>query len=369
MDHPAPAAALRPLHPLVLPAADVPRLSVVVVNYLHWHDTADLVGRLRQTPAARRGEAEVVVVDNHSPWHPLLPRLRRMDGVSLRRWRRNRGFARAVNEGCRLSRGDWFLLLNPDMSLAPDFLDRVLARASDLAHGDRRTGIVGLGLYDADGVTQASAGPFPTLAGTLARLLLPRSRRKYYFHRGDRPRPVDWVTGCCLLVRRACWDDLGGLDPEFFLYYEDVDLCRRARRRGWQVWYDPTLAAVHHHPLHRRVVPPHLRLITRHALLTYARKHWPHWQLRTLAGVVRLEAWLRKRHARNRRDDVAAETFRNLGILAQDLARGRRGAARLRLLRVVRGHESALQGGAVGRDPGRCREPSGTGPAHGGGRP
>src|SRR5262252_4883631 len=81
--------------PRIIPA--VPRLSVVVVNYLQWQDTATLVRQLRQTPALRHGAAEVIIVDNDSPWHTLIPRLRRMPGVSLRRWRGNHGFARAVN--------------------------------------------------------------------------------------------------------------------------------------------------------------------------------------------------------------------------------------------------------------------------------
>src|SRR5262252_4082521 len=88
----------------------------------------------------------------------------RMPGVSLRRWRSNRGFAQAVNEGVRLSRGDWVLLLNPDMSLEPGFLDKALARAEELAKTDADTGIIGFGLRDADGGRQRSAGPFPTLA-------------------------------------------------------------------------------------------------------------------------------------------------------------------------------------------------------------
>ena len=58
-------------------------------------------------------------------------------------------------------------------------------------------------------------------------------------------------------------ENLGGLDGDFFLYYEDVDLCRRARQRGWTVWHDPKLSAIHHHPLHARTLPVHLRLITR----------------------------------------------------------------------------------------------------------
>jgi GT2 family glycosyltransferase len=330
---------------------DVPRLSVVVVNYLRWQDTADLVRQLRAAPAVRHGSAEVVIVDNDSPWHALVPRLRRLSGVSLRRWGNNRGFARAVNEGVRLSRGDWILLLNPDMTLEPGFLDKALARAEELARRDPQAGIVGFGLRDADGGRQRSAGPFPTLAGTLARLLLPRTWRKYYLTPGASCRRVDWVTGCCLLVRRSCWDDLDGLDGDFFLYYEDVDLCRRARARGWAVWQEPGLCAVHHHPLHSRAVPAPLRLTTRHALLTYARKHWPAWQFRALAGIVRAEAWWHERRAWRRGDAARAGLFDTLGRMAGDLARGQAGAAGRRLLGVVRRREEWHAAVSVHRHP------------------
>src|SRR5439155_5764783 len=121
-------------------SAAVPCLSVVIVNYGQWESTAALVKQILRTPSARRGAVEVVVVDNHSPPHPLAARLRRWPGVSLRRWGHNRGFARAVNEGCRLSRGRWLLLLNPDVSLTRGFLDGVLAVADQLAAGEPRAG-------------------------------------------------------------------------------------------------------------------------------------------------------------------------------------------------------------------------------------
>jgi N-acetylglucosaminyl-diphospho-decaprenol L-rhamnosyltransferase len=343
---PAPRRAR--VRPRVIPA--IPRLSVVVVNYLQWQDTATLVRQLRVTPALRHGAAEVIIVDNDSPWHALIPRLRRMPGVSLRRWRSNRGFARAVNEGVRLSRGDWVLLLNPDMSLEPGFLDKALARAEELAKTNPHTGILGFGLRDADGGRQRSAGPFPTLASSLARLLLPRPLRKYYLRSAAQCRPVDWVTGCCLMVRRTCWQDLGGLDSDFFLYYEDVDLCRRAREHGWTVWHEPDLCATHHHPLHGRSVPAHLRLVTRHALLSYARKHWPRWQTRILAGIIRVEAWLRQRHAWRRGNDQHAGVFDSLGRMVGDFARGRIAAAGRRLLRVVRRREEWRAALSVHRD-------------------
>ena len=348
-----PLPASLPPAPPPLPHAPpvVPRLSIVVVNYHQWRDTAGLVRQLRGSPSLEHGAAEIVVVDNHGAPCRAAGRLRRTPGLSLRRWRHNHGFARAVNEGCRLSRGDWVLLLNPDITLDPGFVDAALALAERRAAETPRLGVVGFRLRNPDGSPQPSTGPFPTLAGTLLRLLLPRRRRKYDAGRPDAARPVDWATGCCLLVRRACWEELGGLNPDYFLYYEDVDLCRRARAGGWAVAYEPSPSAVHHSPLHGRAVPPHLRLVTRHALLTYALKHWPAWQQRLLAGIIRVEARLRRTAARLIGDAVTAEVFGELDLIAADLGRGRQVAAGRRLRRVIRRQEERRAAAAVGGDP------------------
>jgi GT2 family glycosyltransferase len=349
-------AAIPHPHPFTVPPRstgrsrvplDAPLISVVVVNYHQWRDTAYLVRQLRGEQCLRGGAAEVIVVDNFSDPHPAAAQLRRLPGVSLRRWRRNRGFARAVNEGARLSRGDWVLLLNPDVTLSPGFLDEALARAGQLAD-EPDVGVVGFGLRNPDGSRQLSTGPFPTLFGTLARLILPRHRRKY-----SEPPPsgrVDWATGCCLLVRRQCWDELGGLDPAFFLYYEDVDLCRRARAAGWSVRHEPRLWVVHHRPLHGRCVPPHLRLITRHALLTYATKHWPHWQRQVLAGIIQAEARTRGLFAHGQGDACAEAVYAELANLSVEMASGRPNAASRRLMRVVRQQEGR-RASAVPRYP------------------
>jgi N-acetylglucosaminyl-diphospho-decaprenol L-rhamnosyltransferase len=330
-------------------ALSTPRLSVVLVNYRAWQDTTRLVRQLRDSACVRRGDAEVVIVDNFSPPHRVVPLLRRWPGVSLRRWGRNRGFARAANEGCRLSRGGWLLLLNPDMTVPPAFLDRVLRLTQRWSSERPRAGILGFRLHHADGSPQGSAGPFPTLAGTLVRLLLPRAWRKYHLRQAEGCRPVPWVSGCCLLVRRDCFADLGGFDRSFFLYYEDVDLCRRAWGQGWSVWYEPSLALIHHHPLHTRRVHAFLRLLTRHGLLTYAARHWRGWQLRLLAGVVQAEAWCRRWLAGSCGNRTAADLFGDLGILARALAGNRRRAARRLLERVVRREEERLGPAPVDR--------------------
>jgi GT2 family glycosyltransferase len=262
--------------------------------------------------------------------------------LSLRRWGRNRGFARAVNEGCRLSRGAWFLLLNPDVSLPHGFLDGVLDLADELTKSDPRAGVVGFQLRNSDGSRQLSTGEFPTLRSTLTGLLRPRARRKYRSPRAGARCQVGWATGCCLLIRRACLEDLGGLDEDYFLYYEDVDLCGRARARGCSVWYEPGLWAVHHHPLHSRQVSPLLRLITRHSLLTYGARHWPWWQVRVLAAIVRAEAWARGLRSWWQGDVSKANLCGELRAITADLARDRPDLARRRLRAVLRRYQPPL---------------------------
>jgi N-acetylglucosaminyl-diphospho-decaprenol L-rhamnosyltransferase len=298
-------------------------LSVVIVNYCQWQNTARLTRQLRRSDAIRREAAEVLIVDNRSAAHPVARRLNRLPNVSVYRAARNEGFARAANRGADLARGEWVLLLNPDVTVSDNFLDEVLAAAQRLTLDNPRLGVVGFQLRNRDGSRQASAGPFPTLANTLIGLLLPRSQRRCRHQSETKTTLVPWVTGGCLLVRQDCFRQLGGLDERFFLYYEDVDFCRRAQANGWAVVYEPQVAVTHHWPLHTRAVPAPLRLVTRHALLTYAIKHWPRWQAALLGGIVWLEAYSRGLVARTRGEASSAACYRRLRSLVGDVLRGR----------------------------------------------
>ncbi len=323
--------ALAPANPRRLVAPPAIELGVVVVNFCQWKNTTRLVRQLRRSAAIRTGSVEIQVIDNGSPPHPLAARVARLRGVSVRRFDENLGFAAAVNRGCRLTAGPWVLLLNPDITVADGFLDDVLGALSR-TELTPDVGVIGFRLLNRDGTPQPSAGPFPTFTRTLAGLLLPRSRRKCRANPGDARRPVAWATGGCLLIRRQCFEQLGGLDESFFLYYEDVDFCRRAAEVGWSVWFDPVLEVTHHWPLHARSVPPPLRLITRHALLTYAKRHWRTWQSRLLSGLVWAEAGIRQLVATARGQDEAARFFAHLRRLVGDVAaaRQREAAERIR---------------------------------------
>ena len=180
------------------------------------------------------------------------------------------------------------------------------------------------GAYDSAQIDESSPPLNPTSASLLGGVASPCA----LVHEGTSALPdastqVAWATGGCLLIRRDCFQTLDGFDNRFFLYYEDVDLCKRAKEAGFEVWYSPDVAAIHHWPLHSRPVPAPLRLITRHALLHFARTNWPRWQAWTLGRIVRLEAKLRSLWADRAGNHIAASFYRQLKRLVLDLETGR----------------------------------------------
>ena len=212
-------------------------------------------------------------------------------GVRLIARQENGGFAVGVNAGWRAARSPWLLLLNPDVVAGDGLLASVVDRVRRFGdRDDPAPGVVGFGLRNPDGTRQPSVGTFPNLARAVWEQLIPRSRRKYQAVWRTKPGPVAWVTGACVLVNAAMLRALGGLDEEFFLYYEEVALCRSARRRGWRVEYDPGVEVVHLRPLQNRPVTPKMRVITRHSKLLYFRKHLPRWQFLGLCAVVAAES-------------------------------------------------------------------------------
>jgi GT2 family glycosyltransferase len=264
-----------------------------VVNYESWDEIDRLLGDLAGDPELTAGRAEVVLVDNASTAAGPPAGFRPGERVSLLRRGRNDGFAAAVNDALAIARGRWVLLLNPDVVAGPNLASRVIARALELEERPGGgPGIVGFRLLNEDGTPQPSVGAFPSLAWCLREAIVPRHRRKYKSGT-RRAGPAPWVTGACMLVRRDLLDQLGGLDADFFLYHEEVALCRRATELGWTVEFDPAVEVVHLRPLQNRAVPPPMRVITRHSKLLYFRKHLPRWQFEGLACIVRAEATLR----------------------------------------------------------------------------
>lgn len=340
MAHAAPAVALvRPKSGPGRQTLTTPLVSVVVVNYGRWEETAALVDQLLAKEAIYHDRIEVIVIDNASPSQEGSAKVRGDERITFKALDENRGFGAGVNAGVDLSRAAWVLVLNPDVILCPGFVDRLHAAAVDLAEDasqGKQIGVVGFGLRNRDGSRQLSAGHYPTLGRMIGGLLRPRRVRKYFALESANRQRVPWVTGSCMLLRKDCLAGIEGFDEDYFLYYEDVDVCQRAAAAGWAVCFDPALEAVHFDPLQNRKLTPTLRAVTRYASLIYFKKHQPAAGFWGMTLLVRAEAAVKGLVAklRGRHDEawVAGQMWRYCG----DLLKGKQGRARARLETILR---------------------------------
>jgi N-acetylglucosaminyl-diphospho-decaprenol L-rhamnosyltransferase len=273
-------------------------LAAVIV---HYKSPQRLRECLRALPAAARGlEHEVLVVDNDSRDEMPAMVAREFPGVRVLVNRENVGYARAVNQGIAASTGPFVAVMNPDCELEPGALARLVAELR--AHDD--LAIVGPRILNPDRSLEYSARAFPDHLTflfnrySLLTRLFPRNRfsRRYLLTDWDHAsaRDVDWLSGACLVARRAAIARVGGMDERFFMFNEDVDWCRRMKLAGWRVRYVPDAVAVHHVGASRRKVAAKV-IVARHlGMIHYFHKHHPANPLLTALadGVILLRAGL-----------------------------------------------------------------------------
>lgn len=139
----------------------------------------------------------------------------------------NTGIEAAMNQGA-----DWVLVLNEDTILAPDCLDRLI----EAAEADPQVGVLGPTVYhfDEPDVIQSAGGRLTRAWRAFHLGQNERDQGQY-----DRPRPVEWISGCAILVKRQVIEQAGALDARFFYYWEETDWCTRARQRNWKVLHVP----------------------------------------------------------------------------------------------------------------------------------
>jgi GT2 family glycosyltransferase len=187
------------------------------------------------------------------------------------------GFAANANRGIEATSGAFVVLANPDAVAEPDAVPTLRA----FAESHPRCGVAGPRMLGLEGEVVPSRRRFPTVGGTLVRrtpirrVRPPLERQQAHYHldeQPDEPVAADWLLGGFLFLRRAMLDELRGFDPGYRLYGEDIDLCYRAARAGWERWYVP--AAVVHHEWKRET---DRRFLTRRTL----------WHWRGIARFVR----------------------------------------------------------------------------------
>ncbi len=209
-------------------------LSIILVNY---NGLPHLPGCLDSIRRFSPPESEVILVDNASQDGSADFVEREYPWVQLMRSVSNLGFAGGNNLAAAHAKGRFLLLLNTDtMLLEP------LAPAMKWLDKNAEYGILSIGMADSEGVLRACTGRFPSPArlALFRRMLIAPDEYK-----GRLSCEVDWVQGSFLLIRRHLWQELNGLDGRYFMYVEDVDLCRRAYEQGKKCAFLPQMQYTH----------------------------------------------------------------------------------------------------------------------------
>ena len=244
------------------------KVSAVVVSHGHRAELAESL------PALASQVDEILVIANVPGSAPV-----DAHGARLVENAGPLSYAANLNRGIAETTGELVLVNNPDAVPQPGSVAALAA----FMEAHPRCGVAGPQLVDPDGTWQPSRRRFPTVAGTLVRrtplrlLFSPLERQRAHYHLDERPtEPVeaDWMLGGSLLLRRAMLDELGGYDPGFRMYGEEIDLCYRAARAGWERWYVPE-ALVRHRwdALSDRKLFTQRTLWHWRSVLRFARKH------------------------------------------------------------------------------------------------
>ncbi|MGC8861394.1 MAG: glycosyltransferase family 2 protein [Armatimonadota bacterium] len=248
-------------------------LSVSIVNW----NTRDLLDQCLESVYASTGglDAEVIVVDNASTdGSPDMVRAKYPDTTLIAN-SENRGFAAANNQALHLSRGRYFLLLNPDTICKPGALERLVRFLDE----NPKCGAVGPLVLNPDATLQYSWAAFPTFwseaLGRLDRRVRGAGRLPITAEdtRALGPFRADWVGGCCLMVRRQAIDEIGPMDESLFMYSEETDWCRRLANAGWEVWVEPAAEIVHLGGQSSARVPDEAASRLRQGKIKYFSKH------------------------------------------------------------------------------------------------
>lgn len=226
------------------------KLSIIIVNYFSKNLVRESLKKLFGQNFCF--EWEVIVVDN-SPREGLGKKIvSEFPHVKHVASEKNLGFAAGNNIGLRQAKGDFLLILNPDIFVGESSLESLMSYLDS----NRGVGLIAPQLLNPNGSIQYSCHHFPkwfmpilrrTFLGNFvwAKKYLDYYEMKYWDHLSE--KEIDWAMGACLMVRRDAMEKVGHMDDGYFLYFEDTDWCRRFWRAGFKVMYLPQAKMFHFH--------------------------------------------------------------------------------------------------------------------------
>jgi N-acetylglucosaminyl-diphospho-decaprenol L-rhamnosyltransferase len=268
-------------------------LSIAIVN---WNTRELLAGCLESLLTTVPGdlEAEILVVDNASTDGSATMVRERYSSVRLIVNGENVGFAPANNQAIGQSRGRYVMLLNSDTEVHPGAAE-ILVRFMDT---HPQAGGCGSRLLNADGSLQVSCRPMLTPGREFWRLtfldrLWPRATYAQDKWALDTPRRVEVIKGACFLLRREALEQVGGLDEQYFMYTEEVDLCYRLAQAGWALWWVPQATVTHYGEASSKQVREAMYVQLYRSKIQFYRKTGGERRAARFKRLVRLAYWPR----------------------------------------------------------------------------
>jgi hypothetical protein len=252
-------------------------LSVIILNWNTKDDTRDCLNSL--VHRQHRHAVEIIVADNASSDGSCEMLAEEFPQVPLVVHSTNLGFCAGNNRAVPGATGRFVLFLNSDTVVVEDALDRLV----DFMDENPDVGIAGPKLLNRDGSLQYSCRRFPNLGAGLFRntplgRLFPKNRfaQDYLMQDWDHAtvRDVDWVSGAALCIRREALEQTGGFDEGYYMYCEDVDLCYRAKQKGWRVVYFPHAVIYHMIGRSSDQVPTRMTYFFHRSMYRFYRKHY-----------------------------------------------------------------------------------------------
>ena len=252
------------------------KLSVIIVSWNVRQELLDCLHSIQENPPSYN--YEIIVIDNASTDGTVEAIEKIFPVVELVINKNNRGFATANNVGIQKSQGQYILFLNPDTIVHPHSLDTLVKFMDE----NKDVGACGAKLLNPDGSHQDSIRCFPSFRSALHRHtafkyigIFKRDYKKWIMkdHDSNKQMDVEQIMGAALMTRKSIIEQVGQMDEDFFMYYEEVDLCYRIKEAGRRIVYVPESEITHLGGRSAGQIPADKRIMAMTSLLIFFKKH------------------------------------------------------------------------------------------------